>query len=257
MHFTQANSSQGIKYIHDHSFLHLDLKPGNILITFEGVLKIADFGMATSWPAPKGIEIEGDREYIAPEVLLGECDKPSDIFALGLMMLEIAGNIELPDNGTAWQKLRSGDLSDVSGSLTYSLEQSSSIVRDLSGNALSRESSQTDLDSPMFSGDGSFKTTFSKHDSAHSMHPVVTRRDGELAEPPSFMVEEEDPDAIRAICRWLISPEAGDRPKAEQVLETKGVSWVHGRRRAGATIYEGNWGPGDEQLADDAEMIDV
>lgn len=213
--------------------------------------------MATAWPARKGVEIEGDREYIAPEVLLGECDKPSDIFALGLMMLEIAGNIVLPDNGTAWQKLRSGDLSDVSTSLTYSLEHTSSIVRDLSGNALSRDSSQTDLDSTLFSGHGSSKTTFSKHDSVHSMHPIITRREGELAEPPVFMVEEEDPDAIKAVCRWLLSPEARERPTAEQILDTRAVSWVHGRRRAGATIYEGNWGPGDEQLADDAEMIDV
>ena len=213
--------------------------------------------MATSWPAPKGVEIEGDREYIAPEVLDGECDKASDIFAFGLMMLEIAGNVQLPDNGTAWQKLRSGDLSDLSGSLTYSLEQSSSILRDSSGNALSRESSQTELDSSMFSGDDTFKTTFPKHDSAHSNHPIVMGRDGELVVPPTFMVEEEDPDAIKAICRWLISPDASDRPTTEQILQTRGVSWVHGRRRAGATIYEGNWGPGDEQLADDAEMIDV
>ena len=257
MKAAESDGVQGLKHIHNASFLHLDLKPANILITFEGVLKIADFGMATTWPATKGTEVEGDREYIAPEVLRGQCDKSTDVFALGLMMLEIAGNIELPDNGAIWQRLRSGDMSDIS-SLTFSVAKTSSIVRDSSGNALSRESSQTDLDSPMFSKDGeSFQTTFSKHDSAHSMHPIISRREGELAEPPTFMVEDENPDSIRSVVRWLISPEPGNRPTAEEILELKGVIWVESRRRAGATIYEGNWGPGDEQLADDAEMIDV
>lgn len=104
----------GLSFIHDKGFLHLDLKPANIFITFEGVLKIGDFGMSVQYPAPAHIEREGDREYIAPEVLSsGKYDKPVDIFSLGLIILEIAANIVLPDNGTSWQKLRSGDLSDA------------------------------------------------------------------------------------------------------------------------------------------------
>jgi mitosis inhibitor protein kinase SWE1 len=104
----------GVAYIHDKHFLHLDLKPANILITFEGVLKIGDFGMSCPWPAPVGTEREGDREYIAPEVLSsGIYDKPVDIFSLGLMIFEVAANIVLPDNGASWQKLRKGDISDA------------------------------------------------------------------------------------------------------------------------------------------------
>ncbi|KAI7626625.1 kinase-like protein, partial [Hortaea werneckii] len=122
--------SQGVKAIHDANFIHLDLKPANVFIDWEGVLKIGDFGMASAWPAPPGLDGEGDREYIGPEVLCGKFDKPADIFALGMIVLETAGNIVLPDNGASWQRLRKGDLSDLP-SLTWTTE--SSLMRDESG----------------------------------------------------------------------------------------------------------------------------
>ncbi|GAA6005987.1 hypothetical protein JCM11491_004081 [Sporobolomyces phaffii] len=63
--------------------------------------------------APEDLEREGDREYIAPEILRGSYGKEADVFSLGLVILEAAANVVLPDNGPAWQKLRSNDFSDV------------------------------------------------------------------------------------------------------------------------------------------------
>ncbi|GAA5880596.1 hypothetical protein JCM16303_005445 [Sporobolomyces ruberrimus] len=63
--------------------------------------------------APEDLEREGDREYIAPEILRGRYGKEADVFSLGLVILEAAANVVLPDNGPAWQKLRSNDFSDV------------------------------------------------------------------------------------------------------------------------------------------------
>ncbi|GAA5837877.1 hypothetical protein JCM11251_004686 [Rhodosporidiobolus azoricus] len=67
--------------------------------------------------APEDLEREGDREYIAPEILSGRYGKEADVFSLGLIILESAANVVLPDNGPSWQKLRSNDFSDVEHTL--------------------------------------------------------------------------------------------------------------------------------------------
>jgi mitosis inhibitor protein kinase SWE1 len=246
--------SLGLKQIHDEGFIHLDLKPANILVTFEGTLKIGDFGMAARWPAEEGIEGEGDREYIGPEILMGHFDKPADIFSLGLIMFEIAGNVELPDNGVSWQKLRNGDISDVP-SLTWSTE-TTSIFRDATGNPISDGSSFEELCTSEL-GDHGFDDDFLTSRQLNQPKPQRIARSGELVNPPSFMVDATHPQALDGIVRWMITPEPQHRPTADEILETYGVQFINQRRRAGATVFEGNWGPADEILAEDAEMIDV
>ena len=70
--------------------IHLDLKPSNVFVTKEGRFKIGDFGMASFWPRPKStgidynedcsFEREGDKLYMAPEVLQGRYGKAADVF---------------------------------------------------------------------------------------------------------------------------------------------------------------------------------
>lgn len=230
-----------------------------MLITFEGVLKICDFGMATQWPAQPGIDGEGDREYIGPEILKGQFDKPSDVFALGLIMLEIAGNVMLPENGASWQRLRSGDMSDVP-SLTWSSE-ASNVLRDSSGKPLSQQPSIEDFFESDLAGDDSGPPDILRRSGEEQKQSALGRtqllRRGELAHPPNFMIDATHKEALDNIVRWMISPGSADRPTVDQILGATGVRWADVRRRAGATIYEGNWGPADEVLADDSEMIDV
>lgn len=240
---------QGVKSIHDARFIHLDLKPANVLIDWEGVLKIADFGIASTWPAPPHLDGEGDREYIGPEVLSGRFDKPADIFSLGMIMLEIAGNIVLPDNGTSWQRLRAGDLSDLP-SLTWSSD--TSLVRDESGDPLE-----------LLNGASADPLCFSNQDDddLSFLRPTAPKmeRSQELVQAPNFMIDPADPEALDRVVQWMICPEPDQRPTVDQLLQAGGVQWVERRRRAGATVYEGNWGPADDVLKDehDVEMLDI
>ncbi|GJJ06481.1 hypothetical protein Clacol_000673 [Clathrus columnatus] len=78
-----AELSNGLNFIHKSGVIHLDLKPANIFITSQGRFRIGDFGMASLWPRKAnngGFEREGDREYMAPEILQGEYSPAADLF---------------------------------------------------------------------------------------------------------------------------------------------------------------------------------
>lgn len=106
--------STGLEHIHRVEIAHLDIKPANIFINQEGVLKIGDFGLSLRIGALHDPDAEGDKYYMAPETLEGHYDKPADIFSLGLLILELATDVELPSQGSSWQNLRHGDFSELS-----------------------------------------------------------------------------------------------------------------------------------------------
>ena len=213
--------------------------------------------MATSWPAAPGIEGEGDREYIGPEILQGKYDKPADVFALGMIMVEIAGNVELPDNGPSWQKLRSGDLSDVP-SLTWSSE--SGLVRDASGIPVDDSSSVwSNSESRGLRSSNTLSSmdhTAADGISLKERSPGYLSRSGEAPVPPAFIANPEDENSLANMVRWMIAPEPSKRPTAQALLDSTGPRWIEKRRRAGATVYEGNWGPAD-YIVEDVDMLDA
>lgn len=73
--------------------VHRDLTPDNVLVSFQGELKLADFGIARSpervtWTAPG--KIKGKLAYSSPEQLLGRpLDVRSDLFSLGISLWEL------------------------------------------------------------------------------------------------------------------------------------------------------------------------
>jgi eukaryotic-like serine/threonine-protein kinase len=88
-------SAKGLSIAHDRGVIHRDIKPGNLMLTQRGQIKIADFGIAlanhdfNSKLTGTG-EFVGTPGYLSPEVCLGKMvDQRSDIFALGIVLFEM------------------------------------------------------------------------------------------------------------------------------------------------------------------------
>ncbi|KAI7908060.1 kinase-like domain-containing protein [Cokeromyces recurvatus] len=84
---------RGLDHCHRHFILHRDMKPNNLLITDNGVLKIADFGLARDWGDP-GRQMTSQvvtRWYRSPELLFGakEYSYAVDIWAVGCIFAEL------------------------------------------------------------------------------------------------------------------------------------------------------------------------
>ncbi|CAK1553900.1 unnamed protein product [Leptosia nina] len=85
---------KGTRYMHAHYVMHRDLKPANLLINHEGVLKIADLGLARLfWPdggRPYSHQV-ATRWYRAPELLYGAryYSENVDVWAVGCIIAEM------------------------------------------------------------------------------------------------------------------------------------------------------------------------
>jgi hypothetical protein len=103
---------RALLYTHNHEYtvgnqsykglLHRDLKPGNILFSRAGVVRLTDFGVATPTnvaPSTSSGKVVGSMQYLAPEQLEeDEVDIRADIFSLGCILYEmLTGEKTFPD----------------------------------------------------------------------------------------------------------------------------------------------------------------
>jgi serine/threonine protein kinase len=87
----------GVGLAHHAGIVHCDLKPQNILVTYEGQVKVADFGIARAFQGedrPSQEEPEdvvwGSPHYIAPEQAMGKQPTPAtDVYSIGVMLYEM------------------------------------------------------------------------------------------------------------------------------------------------------------------------
>ncbi len=87
-----AQTSRALAAAHARGLIHRDIKPGNLLITPDGRVKIADFGIARvgdQVPLTKTGQVMGTVQYLAPEQATGKASTPStDLYSLGVVAYE-------------------------------------------------------------------------------------------------------------------------------------------------------------------------
>jgi HAMP domain-containing protein/predicted Ser/Thr protein kinase len=86
---------RALEVSHDEGVIHRDIKPQNMVVQGDGVLKVMDFGIARLATRPRGAGhteagmVVGTPEYMAPEQLLGdELDARADLYATGVVLYE-------------------------------------------------------------------------------------------------------------------------------------------------------------------------
>ena len=84
----------GVGHAHQHGLVHCDIKPQNILVTPDGQVKVADFGISrllnATQPIETGAALFGTPHYFSPEQAQGLPATPSsDVYSIGVLLFEM------------------------------------------------------------------------------------------------------------------------------------------------------------------------
>jgi serine/threonine-protein kinase len=105
--------ANAVDHAHRNNVIHRDLRPGNVLVSEKGLVKVADFGTSRVLEiAAHGTTVIGSPPYMAPEQFHGKAVFASDLYSLGVTMYQMLTGVlpyETPAPGDI-EKLMTGEL---------------------------------------------------------------------------------------------------------------------------------------------------
>ncbi|ODV73258.1 aurora kinase [Cyberlindnera jadinii NRRL Y-1542] len=82
--------AEALSYLHSKNIIHRDIKPENILLGFDNIIKISDFGWSVHSPSSKRSTMCGTLDYLPPEMVEArDHDYKVDVWALGILCYEL------------------------------------------------------------------------------------------------------------------------------------------------------------------------
>lgn len=89
---TLLQAAHGLHFLHARGIIHGDVKPGNLLLSRQNLIKLGDFGLARRASDTDGSLVKGTTKYMAPELAsdqFGPVGPASDLYSLGFAALEL------------------------------------------------------------------------------------------------------------------------------------------------------------------------
>lgn len=115
-----------LECVHAAGILHRDIKPANVLVGRDGRARLTDFGIAHPEDATRLTQtghLIGTLRYLAPEVIAGQTpSQQSDLYALGMLIGELAGENAAGDLQTLVDRLTAADPADRPATAAQALE---------------------------------------------------------------------------------------------------------------------------------------
>ena len=102
-----------VDHAHRHGVLHRDLRPSNVMVTDNGMVKVADFGTSRFLEiAAHGTTVIGSPQYMSPEQFQGKAVFASDIYSIGVTMFQMLTGTMPYDTPTPadLERLKRGEL---------------------------------------------------------------------------------------------------------------------------------------------------
>lgn len=105
-----CQAAQGLDHAHSRGLIHRDVKPGNLLVTPDGMCKVSDLGLVgyAHELAGQKVQVVGTADYLSPEILLTpqNLTPASDVYSLGCTLYyAVTGKVPFP-GGTTRDKAR-------------------------------------------------------------------------------------------------------------------------------------------------------